>query len=107
MNYLMNMSFYWIINVILCLAVIPPVPPAQVLPPTWGSLFLSILPCFGPLTSSPEYLSFVICSFSSPLPSILRHAPNDLSIFVSDVSHKRTQPPASIVTRPSFDINDA
>lgn len=37
-----------------------PVPPAQVLPPTWGMLSGSSLPCLGSLTSSLLSLSIVI-----------------------------------------------
>lgn len=38
-----------------------PVPPAHWLPPTWGALWGSILPCFGALTSRPLSLWMVIC----------------------------------------------
>lgn len=37
-----------------------PVPPAQVLPPTWGALSGSSFPCLGELTSSPLSLLIVI-----------------------------------------------
>ena len=43
----------------------PPVPPAQVFPPTWGFPVSSILPCFGPETSSPLSRSTVNCRWPS------------------------------------------